>query len=285
VLGEGSNTVLKSDFAGLVILNRMMGIEIDYESSEVVEITVGAGENWHQLVDYTVQKKWGGLENLALIPGLVGAAPIQNIGAYGVELKDSLLEVLCVDRASGECFSLSNEECHFAYRDSIFKQLLCDKVVITAVRFRLFKDTARTLSYPALEAEVGVDTSLRNVFETVCAIRRQKLPDPNTIPNAGSFFKNPVVSASQHTQLKQRYPDLVSFEFGTGYKLAAAWLIDRAGWKKKSLDDVHVHQHQALVICNPMHRSGQAVLALAFSIQQDIRQHFGVELEIEPRIY
>ncbi|RBP53241.1 UDP-N-acetylmuramate dehydrogenase [Arenicella xantha] len=285
VLGEGSNTVLSKDFSGLVILNRLRGIDVVSDMEEFVELVVAAGENWHTLVAYTVEHGWSGLENLALIPGLVGAAPIQNIGAYGVEVKDTIVAVECLDRATGEPVSLTNDECEFAYRDSIFKRSLNDKLVITAVRFRLSKNTACNLSYPALAAEVGEAKSPLDVFKAVCDIRARKLPSPKQTPNVGSFFKNPVVSAEQHKKLRDEFPELVSFAVDGSYKLAAAWLIDKAGWKQKAVNGVQVHQKQALVICNPQRRSGSAILNYAKQIQADILSKFGVELEIEPRIY
>jgi len=288
VLGEGSNTIFQSDYSGLVILNQIKGIQRLSESHDSVLLKVGAGENWHQFVKYVVERGWHGLENLALIPGLVGAAPIQNIGAYGVELSQSLHSVDYLDIASKELVTLNNKECRFAYRDSVFKHDLFDKVVITAVTFKLKKKAELNLAYPALQtylqsAEIQSPT-LKDVFTAVCAIRSNKLPSPKDLPNAGSFFKNPLVSESKHAKLKQQFPELVSFKVTGGYKLAAGWLIENAGWKQRKTDGVRVHLEQALVIINPQRLNGQAIVNLARSIQSDIKVRYDVILEIEPRL-
>jgi len=252
VLGEGSNTVFENDYDGLVILNRLKGIDLIQQDDRSVIVNVAAGENWHEFVAYSIDQGWYGLENLALIPGLVGAAPIQNIGAYGVEAKDVIVNVDYLEINTREQKKLSHEECCFAYRESIFKGEL----------------------YPALAAYFDGATPLpQQVFDAVCVIRKSKLPLPNQIPNAGSFFKNPIV------------PDVVSYKFGAEYKLAAGWMIEKAGWKKKCLNNVCVHEHQALVIINPEKQSGVVVLGFATKIQQDIVTKFGVSLEIEPRVY
>lgn len=287
VLGEGSNTLFASDYSGLVILNRLSGIEQIKEHDDYADISVGAGENWHAFVDRCVTEGWFGIENLALIPGLVGAAPIQNIGAYGVEVKDYIRHVDFIDLKTGQLERLSNQQCQFFYRDSIFKHQLRNRVAITAVNFRLSKTAVPNLSYPALKDYCSQTsaTSSRQVFDAVCAIRRAKLPSPQDIPNTGSFFKNPIVNAEVHDQLKKDYPPLVSFAAGDKYKLAAGWLIEYCGWKQKAVNGVSVHQHQALVIINPQHQSGKIVLDYAQAIQQDIEAEFGVKLEVEPQIY
>lgn len=288
VLGEGSNTIFKSDYSGLVILNEIKGIEILDDSYDSVLIEVGAGESWHKLVEHTVEHAWHGLENLALIPGLVGAAPIQNIGAYGVDVSHSLRTVEYVDIDSKTQHSLTNKQCQFAYRDSIFKLSLRDKTVITAVTFELSKKANLNLSYPALRSyldQINIQSpSLKDVFRAICAIRKRKLPSPKDIPNAGSFFKNPLVSAAELAKLKQRFPELVSFKVNGGYKLAAAWLIENAGWKQREIDGVRVHQEQALVLINPNRLNGQAIVNLAQCIQSDIRVRYEVVLDIEPRL-
>lgn len=287
VLGEGSNTIFESDYKGLVILNRLLGKKCTRDAPDHVLVSAGAGENWHQFVDYTLQNGWFGLQNLGLIPGLVGAAPMQNIGAYGVEIRDTLVLVDYLDIASGEQRSLDNSGCCFAYRDSIFKMSLASQVFITSVTFKLNKTPNVNLSYPALAAmfnEVSKPTP-REVFDVVCQVRRSKLPMPNDIPNAGSFFKNPVIERQQHQTLKEQYPDLVSFAVADGFKLAAGWLIEYAGWKDQEFAGVRVHEQQALVIINPQKSSGQEVLEFAKKIQFDIYAKFGVTLEIEPRVY
>lgn len=287
VLGEGSNTLFKDDFQGLVILNRLLGRELISETSDSAVITAGAGENWHQFVAYTLENQLFGLQNLSLIPGLVGAAPMQNIGAYGVEVKDTLVSVDYIDIASGEQQSLSNSECCFGYRDSVFKSSLASKTLVTAVTFRLSKKTNVNLTYPALAAmfDAGSQPSPRQVFDAVCRVRRLKLPLPKEVPNTGSFFKNPTVDATQHQLLKDKYPDLVSFAAADQFKLAAGWLIEQAGWKSRELAGVRVHPQQALVIINPDQRKGKVVLQFAKTIQTDIYDKFGVTLEIEPRVY
>jgi len=286
VLGEGSNTVFSNDFDGLVMLNRLTGIELLDEDVDSVKIEVAAGENWHEFVRYSLEKGWFGLENLALIPGLVGAAPIQNIGAYGVEVKGTIDAVNYLDIDSQQAHTLSKSECKFAYRDSIFKQALLGKYVITSVVFRLAKEPSLTLSYPALANYFDRQPSPMDVFAAVCEIRASKLPMPDDIPNAGSFFKNPIVDRKKFEQLKESFPSIVAFanECG-GVKLAAARLIEQRGWKDKSLEGVYVHRDQALVVVNPNLKQGESVLKLAFAIQRDIESSFGISLEIEPRIY
>ena len=285
VLGQGSNTVLTQDFDGVVILNQLTGVSVTAETDTHVDLRVAAGENWHQLVSLAVRKRWYGIENLALIPGLVGAAPIQNIGAYGAEVKDVITSVEYLDRTTLATHTLSNHACEFAYRDSVFKNALCDATIITAVHIRLNKCAPLNLVYPALADAAGAQPSLESVFHAVCRIRSEKLPDPAEIPNAGSFFKNPVVTAEHHQRLKSWFPDIVSFATDEGYKLAAGWLIERAGWKNKEIAGVRVHQQQALVVINPANRSGVDVMAFAAAIQQDIARIYNVQLEVEPRIY
>jgi len=287
VLGEGSNTVFANDYEGLVVLNRLRGIDVVSDDDDSVTVKVGGGENWHQFVDYAVEQGWFGLENLALIPGLVGAAPIQNIGAYGVEVKDTLLAVEFVEFATAELTHIKNQSCQFAYRDSIFKHSLKGKGIICSVVFRLSKKPKLRLSYPALETCFSGQAHVtpRQVFDAVCSIRNAKLPLPAEIPNVGSFFKNPVVDDKAYRALKRSYPELVSYPAKGLHKLAAGWLIEYAGWKTRAIDGVSVHQNQALVIVNPQQQSGQSVIKYARAIQQDIREKFGVDIQIEPQIY
>jgi len=286
VLGEGSNTVFANDIDGLVILNRLAGIEVLNDNEQTVTVKVAAGENWHDFVKYALKQSWFGLENLALIPGLVGAAPIQNIGAYGVEVKDTIESVELIDIASLETRELSNSECQFDYRDSIFKNDLRDRCIITSVVFRLTKLANSNISYPALASSVPQSASPQDVFDAVCDIRSSKLPMPDDLPNAGSFFKNPIVDEQQHLALTERFPALVSYPISDGgAKLAAGWMIDQRGWKSKSVGGVYMHREQALVLINPNMKSGQAVLSLAGEIQADIERYYGVSLEVEPRVY
>lgn len=284
VLGEGSNTVFLGDFNGAVILNRLSGIELVAEDQDTVTVKVAAGENWHGFVEYCVDQHWCGLENLALIPGTVGAAPIQNIGAYGVEVKDTINAVNVFDVNSGQHATLSNQECEFAYRESRFKKDWAGNKIITSVTVSLSKHKNLELSYPALSQNLNENSSVRDVFAEVVNIRSAKLPDPQKIPNAGSFFKNPVVGVGQYERLKQRYPDIVSFKHGEKLKLAAAWLIEQAGWKQKNIFGVMVHQQQALVVINPNRQTGAAIQQFAQAIQLDIKQRYDVVLEIEPRL-
>lgn len=310
VLGEGSNTVFTQDFPGLIILNRLMGMQLVEDSQESVSIKVSSGENWHQIVEATLENNWFGLENLALIPGLVGAAPIQNIGAYGVELKDHLIDVEYMDISSGDTRLLKCAECRFAYRDSVFKHELAGKTVITAITLKLSKSANPVLNYPALVQKINsmsvpdsalienslassnvmelpssaVNPSARQVFDAVCAIRRAKLPMPSELPNTGSFFKNPIISKEHYLRLHEKYPDIVSYKLGPEHKLAAAWLIEKAGWKDKEIEGVRVHRDQALVITNPLKASGKAVYRYAHAIKDSVEELFGVALEIEPQL-
>ncbi len=290
LLGGGSNIVLRDDFSGLVVHIKSQGREVVAENDDYVWLKVAAGENWHQLVEYSLDNSLYGLENLSLIPGSVGAAPIQNIGAYGVEIKELVAELSALNIRSGLSVTFTNESCHFAYRDSIFKQALKDQYVITSVTFRLYKKPRLNLTYPALRAVfndmVEADISPQQVSAAVIEIRQSKLPDPATIPNVGSFFKNPVVTHTQFNNLKARHPDIVAYPVSESQiKLAAGWLIDKAGWRGKEVGGAVVHQQQALVLTNPLKASGMAVLELAELIKQSVFEQFGVMLEMEPRTY
>ena len=227
------------------------------------------------------------MENLALIPGTVGAAPIQNIGAYGVEIKDYMLELQALDRTTLQMRCFTVDECEFAYRDSVFKNALLDQFVITAVTFRLRKKPKLQLNYGGLADELaGVSTpGPQDLFDAVVSLRSSKLPNPDTLANVGSFFKNPVVSKSQYKNLKEQYPKLVGYSDPQGVKLAAGWLIDAAGWKGFRRGSVGVHDKQALVLVNYDQAQGGEILDLAAQIQADIADRFNVELSIEPRIY
>jgi UDP-N-acetylmuramate dehydrogenase len=288
LLGGGSNIVLQSDFPGVVIQLKSQGKELIAEDENFVWLKVSAGENWHQLVEYTLAEGFYGLENLSLIPGSVGAAPIQNIGAYGVEVKDLISELTALEIRSGLTVNFTNESCRFGYRDSIFKHTLKDQYVITSVTFCLAKTPRPNLSYPALQhALAGVEKPTpQAISDAVIAIRSEKLPDPALIPNVGSFFKNPIISTGQLSVLRSKYPDIVSYAVNEdSAKLAAAWLIDRAGWRGKTADGAQVHVQQALVLTNPQHLYGSAVLALAKRVQDSVYAEFGVSLEMEPRVY
>ncbi len=283
VLGGGSNLVLAHDFEGLVLHMAARGIRFE-DRGDFVLATAAAGENWHGFVQATLAQGLGGLENLSLIPGSVGASPIQNIGAYGVEVKDCFHSLRLFDMASGQMRTLSHAECRFGYRDSIFKHGLRDAVILE-VSFALPKRWQARLQYAELANELkGVEAlSPRRVAEAVVAIRTRKLPDPAQIGNAGSFFKNPVVSASKRQALAEKFPNLVSYAQPDGSaKLAAGWMIDQCGWKGRNLGRAGAYEKQALVLVNRGGASGDEVLQLARAIQDDVRARFGVELEMEP---
>lgn len=290
VLGGGSNMLLLADVPGVVLHMQLMGIrhQPDPDNQDNVLVTAAAGENWHQLVAYCLHKGWHGLENLALIPGSVGAAPVQNIGAYGVELADVLVAVRYFDRQSVQVRTLDRDACQFAYRDSIFKQGLKNQAIILSVTLRLSRVPRTVVSYPALSQHLSqhpgtsTDMTPQQVFDAVCEIRRSKLPDPATLGNAGSFFRNPIVSAQAYAALQQRWPDMPAFvTTGTDMKVPAAWLIDQTGWKGVRRGAVGVHDKQALVLVNHGGGSGQQVLALAREIVSSVEQTFGVHLQPE----
>lgn len=286
LLGGGSNLVLAGDVPGLVIKLEMTGKRLVHEDEQYVWVRAQAGENWHELVRWTLEQGWYGLENLSLIPGTVGAAPVQNIGAYGVEAGDLIEQVLVLDALDFGLKHLSAQECRFAYRDSLFKREAGRRVILS-VDLRLSKQPQLKLDYGPLRAEleqrgISQPTPL-DVSDAVIAIRQSKLPNPAELANAGSFFKNPVIDAVQAAELKQQFPEMVQYPLADGrVKLAAGWLIEQAGWKGKRLGDAGVHAKQALVLVNHGVASGADVLALAEQIQADIRQRFALSLEIEP---
>ncbi len=285
VLGGGSNVVLTQDVEGLCLLINSRGIEVQSGAGDSILVTVEAGEPWHAFVEHCLAQGWYGLENLALIPGTVGAAPIQNIGAYGVEVGQSIRHVAVWDRRHRQLLQLSNAQCRFGYRDSLFKGAERDRYVVVSVTFELSSRFEPRLSYGGLANEVtDAEPTARQVFEAVVRVRQQKLPDPLQLANAGSFFKNPVVSESLFKSLQVRFPGIVAYPDARGVKLAAGWLIDQAGWKGARRGAVGVHAQQALVLVNYGDATGAELLLLATQIQADIEQRFGVMLEIEPRI-
>lgn len=288
ILGGGSNLLFTQDFQGLVVHNQIKGITLIDETPDQVYVQAGAGVNWHDLVMYCVDKGWGGLENLSLIPGTVGAAPVQNIGAYGVELKDNMHSLRAWDRLQKRVVILSAGECEFGYRQSIFKKTFKDRMLILSVTFRLSKNPVLQLDYGAirswLEEHQVKNPTVTDVSNAVISIRKSKLPDPAVIGNAGSFFKNPEVTASFFELLKADYPDLVAFPFGEGYKLAAGWLIEQCGWKGFRSGDAGCHVHQALVLVNYGAATGNEIWQLAQQIQQSVAKKFGVTLSPEVNI-
>ncbi|MFV9473839.1 UDP-N-acetylmuramate dehydrogenase [Advenella sp. RU8] len=285
ILGGGSNVVLSEQVDQIVVHNQLKGICLVRESDTDWLVEAAAGEIWHDFVVYCTQQGWYGLENLALIPGTVGAAPVQNIGAYGVEVKDRLDSVVAYDPLTQTERIFNNEQCRFAYRDSIFKHEDGKGLIITAVRFRLPKQWVPVLSYPDLQQYEGLQSGLaaQAVLDAVCEIRRRKLPDPKVTGNAGSFFKNPIVSAQHYWQLKEQFPGIVAYEQpNNSYKLAAGWMIDQCGWKGRQLGNAGVHARQALVIINTGNACAADIIAIAKAIAGDVRQKFGVSLEPEP---
>ncbi|MBK1714020.1 UDP-N-acetylmuramate dehydrogenase [Rubrivivax gelatinosus] len=289
ILGGGSNLVLTRDVAAAVLKVEIAGRRLVAETADAWIVEAGAGERWHDFVTWTLEQGLPGLENLALIPGTVGAAPVQNIGAYGVELKDRFHSLDAVDLVTGRSVTLDAGMCRFAYRDSVFKHELAGKSVVTRVRFRLPRPWLPVLGYLDLErkmAETGnTSPDARTIYDWVCAIRRAKLPDPAVIGNAGSFFKNPVVSAEQCRDIIERDPEIVHYPMPDGsVKLAAGWLIDACGWKGKSVGRAGVYERQALVLVNRGGASGAEVVTLARAIQESVYGRFGIRLEPEPVI-
>jgi len=287
VLGGGSNLVFAGDFEGLVLHMALRGRRWEQIEGETAVLALAAGENWHDAVLYAARSGYRGIENLALIPGTAGAAPVQNIGAYGVELCDTLVSVTALDCDSRKTVTLTAEDCQFAYRDSFFKRNP-GRYIILEIRLRLSRSTPLKLGYRDLQDYLSdVDTaklSPLEVAEAVIAVRRRKLPDPDALPNTGSFFKNPVIDQARFEQLQKRFPDVVHYPLTDGVKLAAAWLIDQAGWKGYRNARVGIHNRQALVLINHSQGTGEDVLALAEDVRQSVREKFGVELEVEPGI-
>ena len=287
ILGGGSNLVLTRDVEACVLKMEIDGIRLLEERDDAWIVEVGAGMVWHEVVQWCLDHGLPGLENMALIPGTAGAAPVQNIGAYGVELKDRFESLDAVDLITGRTVTLDRDTCRFGYRDSIFKHGLAGKSVITTVRLRLPRPWQPVLGYLELErkvAETGIAApDARQICDWVCAIRRAKLPDPAVIGNAGSFFKNPVVTAEQCRDIIGRDPHVVHYPLDDGtFKLAAGWLIDACGWKGKSIGRAGVYEKQALVLVNRGGASGAEVVTLARAIQESVYGRFGIRLEPEP---
>ena len=303
ILGGGSNIVLTGDVKPLVLKVEIMGKRLVSETAKAFIVEAGAGENWHELVAWTLANGFPGLENLAMIPGSVGATPVQNIGAYGVELQDRFDSLDAMDMQTGQSFTLDAAQCAFGYRDSVFKHVssaaassgtafgLAGRALITRVRFALPKAWKPVLGYADLDRKIAqtgeVPITPQQIFEWICEIRRAKLPDPAVIGNAGSFFKNPTVSREQCDDIIQREPKIVHYPMADGsIKLAAGWLIDACGWKGKSVGNAAVYERQALVLVNkggsqnPV--TGGEVMTLAKAIQTSVYERFGILLEHEP---
>lgn len=283
VIGQGSNILFCNDIDGLVIKLNIKGIKVLEENKEFVRLHVGAGVSWHDLVLYCLENNYPGIENLALIPGTVGAAPIQNIGAYGVELKDVLESVEVHRLVDGEKIRLENHHCQFAYRDSIFKHEYKDQVIIAGINIKLSKQPVFHIDYGAIQMtlqDMGVTKlSIQAIAKAVMQIRRSKLPDPVKIANAGSFFKNPVMSEMQFEALYQAHNGLPCYELDDGNrKIPAAWLIEQCGWKGKKIGNAGVHEKQALVLVNHGGATGEEIVNLSKQIQLDVKKQFDIDL-------
>ena len=290
VLGGGSNILFTQDVDGLVLRNEIRGIELVDEDEDYVYVRAGAGENWHGFVEYCIARDWAGVENLSLIPGSVGAAPMQNIGAYGVEIKAVFYELEAWHIEERKVYTFTLNDCEFGYRESVFKRRFSGQFVIISVTFRLARKPVFHTSYGAIQEELermGVkEPSIRAISQAVIAIRRSKLPDPAEIGNAGSFFKNPTIPDEQFDLLQAEYPEIVGYHNkGTDTtKLAAGWLIEQCGWKGYRRGDAGVHARQALVLVNYGNAKGAELLQLSRDIANSVQEKFGVELETEVNI-
>ncbi|MFK7933095.1 MAG: UDP-N-acetylmuramate dehydrogenase [Saprospiraceae bacterium] len=290
ILGGGSNMLLTKDLEVLVVKNNILGRVVTEENESGVEVAIGGGENWHEIVLWTIENNWGGIENLSLIPGTVGASPIQNIGAYGVELKDVFVKLEAVEIATGDLHTFTKEECEFGYRDSIFKRKLKGKFCITQVYFN-FKKAPHQLStgYGAIQTELAnneiKNPTIQDVSNAVIAIRSSKLPDPKVLGNSGSFFKNPEIERTEFERLQREFPKVVFYELANGkVKVPAGWLIEQAGWKGKRVGNTGAHAKQALVLVNYGGATGSEVWQLAMDIQQSVKDKFGIEITPEVNV-
>lgn len=281
-IGSGSNLLFTGDYPGIILHSGIKGVDVLEENVTEVYLRVGAGEVWDDLVARTVERKWYGAENLSLIPGEVGASAVQNIGAYGVEVKDLIVQVETLNVETGEKRIFDKDECRYAYRDSIFKQELKGKYIVTAVVYRLSKLPVYKLEYGNVKSELAkwnYELSLENVRKVIIAVREAKLPDPKIQGNAGSFFMNPIVSRRQFDRLQETYPEIPYYEVGVDrIKIPAAWLIDRCGWKGKRMGRAGVHDKQALVLVNCGGATGQEIIALSEEIKKSVFERFGVSI-------
>ena len=289
VLGGGSNIVFTSDYDGLVIKNNFTGISLVGEDSTSFFVKSGAGIEWHVFVMYCIDHNYAGIENLSLIPGSVGAGPIQNIGAYGVELKDVFHELTAIDLKNGDVKVFNLADCQFGYRNSIFKNTYRNRLIITSVTFRLLKEPGFNTSYGAIEQELQrmqvTKKTIRAISEAVCYIRRSKLPNPEVLGNCGSFFKNPEIENEKYLKLKNNFPGLVGYNLPDGrVKLAAGWLIEQCGWKGKRVGNTGSHKDQALVLVNYGGATGLEIVNLSKEIQASVKEKFGVDIEAEVNI-
>jgi len=289
ILGGGSNILFTKDFDGLVILNSIKGKEIIDQTQESIFLKIGAGENWHELVMYTVDNGWGGIENLSLIPGNTGTAPMQNIGAYGVEIKETFVELEALEISSGKIVKFNNSDCEFGYRESVFKNKMKNQYIILNITLELKKNPVLNINYgdvkAILESQNIKNPAIKEVSNAIISIRQSKLPDPKIIGNSGSFFKNPIVSLNQLELIKKKYPNVVNYKINENeFKIAAGWMIERAGWKGKKFNNYGVHEKQALVLVNYGLANGMEIFNLSEEIILDIKDKFGIKLEREVNI-
>lgn len=290
VLGGGSNILFTKDFEGQLLKNEIKGITTIVETDDYIDISFGGGENWHESVLYAVNNGWGGLENLSLIPGTVGAAPIQNIGAYGSEIKDTFQWLKAFNLKSGEIEFFDHQSCNFGYRDSYFKNEGKNNYFIIEVCFRLSKKPVTNIQYGDIQAVLDdkkiQQPTIVDVSNAIIHIRQSKLPDPKILGNCGSFFKNPVIDITHFDKLKIQYPEIKFFPVNaSSVKVPAGWLIEKSGWKGKRMNEVGVHEKQALVLVNYGNGTGEQIKKLAETIQNDIEIQFGIKLEIEVNIW
>lgn len=290
LLGGGSNILLTRDYDGIVLKNDMLGISVVKEDEDKVWVKAMAGENWHEFVLYCIEKGWAGVENLSLIPGTVGAAPMQNIGAYGVEIKDVFESLEALDIANGHIREFDKKACQFGYRESVFKKELKGDYIICSVTFKLDKTPQFKTSYGAIQdtlKEMGLEKlSIKAVSEAVIKIRQSKLPDPNEIGNSGSFFKNPVIDMIDYEGLKAEFPNIPGYkQANEKIKVPAAWLIEQAGWKGKRFGEIGVHQNQPLVLVNYGKGKGADIAALSEDIRNSVQDKFGIILTPEVNFY
>src|SRR6187455_1975172 len=289
ILGGGSNILFTKNYDGAILKNEIKGIELQHENADHVYVKVGAGENWHQFVLHCLQHNWAGVENLSLIPGNIGAAPIQNIGAYGVELDNIFLSLEAYHLQEKKVYTFTATDCEFGYRDSVFKNRYKDQFAILSVTFRLRKRPIYHVSYGAITEELEKmevkELSIKAISQAVINIRSSKLPDPGKIPNSGSFFKNPEVPTEKYEALKSEFPNIVAYPLAKGMvKLAAGWMVEQCGWKGYRRGDAGCHAKQALVLVNYDNATGKEIYDLSEEIMQSVNEKFGIILEIEVNI-
>ena len=289
ILGGGSNILFTKDFDGSILYNNILGKEIIKETKNNIYIKFGAGENWDKAVEFCVKNKWYGIENLSLIPGSVGAAPIQNIGAYGTEIKDYIYEVTGINLLNGKSEIYKNKSCEFSYRNSVFKEKLKNVLFITHVTIKLSKIKKLNISYNEVKQYFrntnSNDITLKKLRKKIIEIRESKLPDPKILGNCGSFFKNPTIDSQSFNNLKKKYPDIVGYKNSNKIKISAAWLIETCGWKGYKKNNVGVFKNHALVLVNYCSNDGEKILKLSEKIKNSVKEKFNISLEKEVNIF